>query len=140
MEKTIDTCLILLTYKGKVLLMHQDNILINPLDQLWKFIGGNKKKGATIESTIINIVEKETSIKLANVQFLSTWLYKQRKKHFFRAELTDAQVNNITRNENQVINFFTLKELQYIKLEISTQLFLLKHKSLFHHELPLTLE
>ena len=123
----LDLGLILLTYKGKVLLMHR-NTQPNILEiKDWCFIGGVKEKHKSFEETICRDVERETSIRLKEVELLSDGLYSDEKKHFYHAELTDENVNDIKRGEGQALDFFTLRELERLNLSPSTKLFVEKH-------------
>ena len=130
MGNNLDLGLILLTYKGKVLLMHR-NTQPNILEiKDWCFIGGVKEKHKSSKETIFRDVERETSIKLEEVELLSDRLYSDEKKHFYHAELTDENVNDIKREEGQTLDFFTLRELERLNLSASTKSFVLKHRDL----------
>ena len=126
----VDSSLILLTYKGKVLLMHR-NVLPNMLKiNDWCFIGGVKEKNKSFEETISRDVERETSIRLERVELLSEPLNNDRRKHFYHAKLTDKNVNEIKREDGQTLDFFTLRELDRLRLSESTRLFIVKHRNL----------
>ena len=96
----------------------------------WCFIGGVKEKHKSSKETIFRDVERETSIKLEEVELLSDRLYSDEKKHFYHAELTDENVNDIKREEGQTLDFFTLRELERLNLSASTKSFVLKHRDL----------
>ena len=130
MGNNLDLGLILLTYKGKVLLMHR-NAKPSTLEiKDWCFIGGVKEEHKSSKETICRDVERETSIKLEEVELLSDRLYSDEKKHFYHAELTDENVNDIKREEGQTLDFFTLRELERLNLSASTKSFVLKHRDL----------
>lgn len=130
MLNNIDASLILLTYKGKVLLMHR-NVLPNILQiNDWSFIGGAKEKNKSFEETISRDVERETSIKLEKVELLSEPVNDDNRKHFYYAKLTDKNVNDIKRSEGQTLDFFNLRELDRLNLSASTKLFVVKHRDL----------
>lgn len=130
MVNNIDSSLILLTYKGKVLLMLRNNKQTVLKDNKWSFIGGTKEKNKSSEQSIFNEVEKQMSIKLTSVEFLSSSLYKEAKKYYYYAKLTDDNVNNIKRDEGQTLYFFTLLELEKLPLTTSTRSFVSKYKGL----------
>ena len=121
MDKRIP-CLILLTYKGKALLMHKDNSAIDEEKHPWCFIGAVKEEKESFENAMSRRVEKEMGIKIENVEFVAEFCY--------HARLTDDDVNKIERAENQLLNFFTLKESKKLFLSMPTQQFILKHGTL----------
>ena len=114
--------LIFLTYKGKVLLMHKQNSVIDQEKHPWSFIGGIKENRESFEKTLIRRVHKEMGIKIDNVEFVSEFCY--------HARLTDDNVNQIKRSENQLLDFFTLKEVKKLFLSSQTAKFILNHSSL----------
>lgn len=108
--------IILLTYKGKILAMHTEN---NPLlldDVTWRFIGRAKEKKRSNEETIYREVERETGIKLSNIEHITTIKDADAEKHFYHAQLTDTHVNNMKRENGQTIQFFSLKEIDKLPL------------------------
>lgn len=118
----ISSGLILLTYKGKVLLVHKRNGPADKEKHPWYFIGGVREKKESFENVLTKRVQKETGIKIENVEFISESCY--------HARLTDDNVNKIERGENQLLDFFSLKELKKLFLSESTQRFLSKHATL----------
>lgn len=124
---THDASLILLTYKGKILLMHRDSspITQNP----WTLIEGEKEKHVSFEQTIFRKVQKETKVKLAKIHLLSVSLFDNRQKYFYHADLTDKDVNAMQRDEQQTLQFFTLREVDKLTLTPSTRTLLSKHRT-----------
>lgn len=122
MDDKILRSLILLTYKGKVLLMHKTNGPMDEEKHPWTFIGGIKGEKESFENAMTRRVEKEMGIKIEKVEFVSESCY--------HARLTDDNVNNIERAENQLLNFFSLKELGKLFLSNTTAQFISKHGSL----------
>lgn len=128
-DKT-DASLILLTYKGKVLLMHRNSMPSLSKISDWSFIGGVKDKNKSSEETIYRDVERETSIKLERVELVSDVLYNNSRRHFYFARLTDENVNDMKREDGQTLDFFNLRELDRLNLSASTKLFVVKHRDL----------
>ena len=123
----VDAGLIILTYKGKMLLMHRS---LRPAifeQKIWSLIGCEKTKNESCEEAIAREVEGEISIKLDAVELLFSLFDEDRKKYLYHAELTDDNVNNIKREDGQSLEFFTPKELRKLVLTDSTKLFLSKH-------------
>lgn len=119
----IDQCFILLTYKGKVLLLQQDNILPTPNTNEWRFINKLIKKNTTAEKAILQEVYRETNVELENVNLLSSMQMDETMLHVFHGKLSDKHVNNIQRAEGRNLQFFSLKELQKLHMHPSTQIF-----------------
>ena len=121
--------IILLTYKGKVLLMHKDYILATLGVDPWHFIFGVKEKNESSEETIHREVKKETGIQLKSIEFLSSSDDHDEKKYFYHTYLTDDNVNNIVRQDGKILEFFSLKELDSLSLSMVTKLLLQRHKN-----------
>jgi len=114
--------LILLTYKGKVLLMHKQKSVIDAEKHPWSFVSGIKDKNESFEKAMTRRVHKEMGIKIENVEYLSEFCY--------HARLTDFNVNNIKRSENQLLDFFSIKETKKLYLSNDTADFIANHASL----------
>lgn len=114
--------LILLTYKGKVLLMHKQKSVIDEENHPWCFIGGVRENKESFEIAMARRVEKETGIKIENIEYLS--------ENCYHARLTDDNVNKMKRSENQLLDFFTLKEVRKLFLSNLTGQFISKHSAL----------
>ena len=125
--------LIALTYKGKILLTHQDPIPPTTVfkQKIWSFIETEKAENESFEETLCKKVIKEASIGLNNVEFVSTASLDNQIIRFYHAQLTDKNVNEINRGEGQLLDFFSLKELKSIMLRDSTRLFVKNHKDIF---------
>lgn len=118
----ISPSLILLTYKGKALLMHKQKSVLDEEKHPWSFISGVEEKKEPLEKTLAKRVHKEMGIKIENVEFVSESCY--------HASLTDDNVNSIKRSEHQLLDFFTLKDLKKLFLSHETHQFVVKHGSL----------
>lgn len=114
--------LILLTYKGKALLMYKTDSPIDAKKHEWCFIGGEKNDKESFEEALLRKVEIEASIKVDGVELVS--------ENFYHARLTDDNVNQIKRGERQLLDFFTLGEMQKLHLEASTKSFISKFGNL----------
>lgn len=119
MDDKISPSLILLTYKGKALLMHKQKSVIDEEKHPWSFISGVKDKKESFENALKRRVEKEMGIKIEDIAFVSESCY--------HAQLTDDNVNKIKRSENQLLDFFSLKELKKLFLSSDTHQFVQKH-------------
>lgn len=132
MVNRIDAGLIALTYKGKILLLHQDPIPPSTVfeQKIWRFIEAEKGKNESCEEAIFKKVKQETNIKLSSVAFISTNLYGNQTRYFYHAQLTDKNVNEIKRGDGQNLDFFSLKELENLLLTAPTKLFAAQYKDL----------
>lgn len=124
MNYTSSPSLILLTYKGKVLLMHKEKSVIDEEQHPWCLIGGIRHEKESFEETLQRRVEDETGIKIENVEQVSEFCY--------HAPLTDDNVNMMQRKEHQLLDFFTPRELDKLFLANSTQNFIAKHSNLIN--------
>jgi len=122
MDQKSSNCQILLTYKGKALMMYKFNSAIDTEKHTWSFIGGEKKSKETSEDALSRMVKNEANIKINDV--------KQVSKNFYHARLTDENVNQIQRREGQLLDFFTPSDLQKLKLDVDTRDFTVKYSNL----------
>ena len=122
MNDTDSSGSILLTYKGKVLLMHKQKSVIDDEKHPWSLIKGTREKKESFEDALIRTVEEEAGIKIEKVEFVSEFCY--------HAQLTDDNVNKIQRKEFQLLDFFTPKELDKLFLSKSTRDFIYKNGAL----------
>lgn len=110
---------VLLTYKGKALLTYRSNGPIDEEEHPWSFISEATKKKESLKIALTKKVERVMGIKIENIELVSESCY--------HARLTDYDVNHIKRSENQLLDFFSLKELQKLLLSNSTQKFVSKY-------------
>lgn len=111
--------LILLTYKGKILLMHKQNSVIDEVKHPWGFISVLQEENKSFDIILKKQIYKEMGIKVDNIEILSKFCY--------HAKLTDANVNSIKRSENQLLDFFSPNEVKKLFLSSLTQEFISKH-------------
>lgn len=88
----------------------------------WCFIGGVKGEKESFESAMKRRVETETGIEIRDVELVSESCY--------HARLTDDDVNRIKREENQLLDFFTIKDIKKLFLASTTARFVEKHSAL----------
>ena len=102
--------------------MHKQKSVIDEEIHPWCLIGGIREKKESFEKALSRRVKKETGIDIENVTFVSEFCY--------HASLTDDNVNRIQRAENQLLDFFTLKEVSKLLLTSDTTKFIANHSSL----------
>ncbi len=106
--------------------MRKDYV-IDPREQNpWHCIAAVKGKSESFEESMLREVKKETGIHLKTTALLD----RDREKHFFHTHLTDANVNNIVRQDGKVLGFFSPKELDTISLSDETKSLITSHKDL----------
>ncbi|MBI4080678.1 MAG: hypothetical protein HY430_02800 [Candidatus Levybacteria bacterium] len=111
-----------MTYKRKILLNRQEDNPTIASKNNWTFfekVNGN-------ENTIMRMVEKETSIILPSVKLLLSVFDSFVKKDFYHAELTDKDVNQLVRPEGRELQFFSMREVDLLSLDMLS-------KNLFQH-------
>ncbi|OGH30665.1 MAG: hypothetical protein A3B41_00415 [Candidatus Levybacteria bacterium RIFCSPLOWO2_01_FULL_37_26] len=137
MVKKNESSIILLTYKGKVLLtMMRDSRQALLKQGTWSFISGFKEKNESFEESIAREVEGEMHIIINGIEFLSSFFYENSTNYLYHAALTDDNVNNIEREEGMSLDFFSLQELEKLPLTPSTRLFIEKYKDLLEIKNP----
>lgn len=122
-------CLIVLTYKRKILLKRQEE-LISANKNTWSFI--EKPNGD--ENTILKQVEKEMNITIPYATFLITCFDNIIKRNFYHAGLTDNNVNQIKRHDGQELSFFSMKEIEMLNLSESSKLLFRKYKNMIEEK------
>lgn len=119
---------ILLTYKGKILLLSSD-FPTGVRQNLWCLIGGQKSDVESFEQTIQRKIKYTTKLELKNICLLPQAPHKDKSKCFYQGELTDKDVNSIERREGQRLEFFTLVEIEKLLLTEATQDILNEYKN-----------
>lgn len=107
-----------------MLAMRKDFIRDRREQNIVHFISGIKGGKESFEKAIRRAVTKETGIALQTVQLLS----HTEADYFFHAQLSDADVNNMVRCDGQLLEFFSLKDLDQLLLSEGTKVFITKHK------------
>ena len=102
--------------------MHKEKSVIDEEKHPWCLIGGIKCKKETFEQTLSRRVQNETGIRVENIEYISESCY--------HANLSDDNVNRMQRKEHQLLDFFTLRDLNKLFLANSTQEFITKHGNL----------
>ncbi len=104
--------------------MHKTNGVLDPESHPWCLIGGAPQTKESFERALARNVQKEAGIKIENIEFISEFRY--------HSVLTDDNVNKMQRKEFQLLDFFTLKELQKLSLTESTREFISNSESLIN--------
>jgi ADP-ribose pyrophosphatase YjhB (NUDIX family) len=125
-----DGSLILITYKGKILLTIDTPTPFRSKNDIWTFIEGQKKGNESFEKAIRRKIESMLCLNPGQIELLSHWTYNSRKKYFFHAQLTDEEVNSMQRLEGETIDFFSVRELEKLQMSHLTKLFIQKHREL----------
>lgn len=117
---------VVLTYKGKILLLSPDIPSVNPTKFLWGFISGQKTASESSIQTIHRKVKQATKLDLKNIKLVS--VESSESECIYHGELSDIDVNSIERKEGLRLEFYTLRELQKLNLTEDTEGFLNDHK------------
>lgn len=124
MNLTVNTSVILLTYKSKILLMVKDYRPDKKMQMSWGMIESKNNEYESFLEAIVKKTKEEIKIQLVNVTFLFKIKQNHRIVHFFHGQLTDNNVNCIERKEGYEIRFFSLKEVMELQLEQDTNDFM----------------
>ncbi len=135
----ISSSSVLLTYKGKVLLLSPDNLNLDAVrDNIWSLIGGIKSKNESFEDTVCRKVEYFTKLTLKTLQPLSNLPYGDKNRHFYVCKLTDEHVNHMERREGKKLEFFTWEEAEKLTLSESASTLFTQYKNEVKELLNLT--
>jgi hypothetical protein len=125
---------VILTYKGKVLLVGADMINLNKLNNnIWRFICGEKTGRESFDQAICRLIKYATRLDVKNIQRLKTHS-EDNSKPLYHLELTDKEVNSIERREGQKLEFYSLNELRKLSLTDAAMMSLEEYRSVFEDE------
>ncbi len=114
---------ILISYKSKLLLKSIDS----PFEKgAWGLIGEEGAWSRPPIDSAIDIVKKTTKLNIKVIHKLP--LKNEKLKYIFCVKLTDKNVNSIVRDENQRLEFYTLREAEKLNLTTTTGDFILNHQ------------
>lgn len=102
--------------------MRKNTGALDLLDKEWCLISVFKKSNEEFKEALSKSVRKETNINIDKIHTVS--------KNYYIAELSDNNVNNIQRNEYQLLNFFTPSEANNLPLTSTTKEFLKLYSNL----------
>lgn len=128
-----DTSLILLTYKGKILLFMPANDQTFIVYRPWSFIGGMRKTGESFAQTIAREVRREISIDLLSIKYISLFIDNDKRHTVYHSALTDKNVNEIQRTEGKELQFFTISEIEKLPLTSATKNLVYMHKDILQN-------
>lgn len=116
-----DTCQIVLTYKRKVLLKRRESLLDRTNKNTWSFFEDTCCNEESLEHKILKCVEEETSLVLSEPILLKSPLKRYKNTNYYQVALTDKNVNAIQRSEGKELQFFSIKEIEKLRLADSSQ-------------------
>jgi hypothetical protein len=122
--------LVLLTYKGKVLLTFQEADPTLSLTVFWSFLGGVAQKNMQMRDSALQLVEEKIGITLSSVTLVAVQMINNSLEHFYATQLSDDEVNHIVRSEKQMLSFFSLSELKNLTLSTNTRYFATRYADL----------
>lgn len=123
------TSVILLTYKGKILLMVNNYRSPNSPQNIWGMVESRKRLSESFLDAIVRKTKEEMKIQLRNVSFLFKVEFSDGVVYFSHGKLTDDDVNCIERREGHEIWFFAPSEILKLQLAPFTDSFFAEYKS-----------
>jgi hypothetical protein len=122
-------CLVILTYKRKLLLKRRDNCSPTANENQWTFFGNSDGKREISKSSLMREMENEMhiSISLAN---LITEKDNAMFNNWYVAGLTDKDVNEIKRRDGQELEFYSIREVEKLSLADSSKMLFSEQKAL----------
>lgn len=117
------------TYNNKFLLLLRDNNPAISDPNCWSLVGGNSEGDETPEETLLREFEEETSVKPTNYSFLMQ--EPMSEIYIYFVQLSDEEASQIKLgNEGQELKFFTLEEIENIKLTKKVEMGFKENKKL----------
>ena len=120
----------LVIYQEKLLLLLRDNNpeLDNP--NTWQSIGGFVEKNESFDAAIRREIQEETNLTPAHVQYLGKFSGSNYELALYVVRLNDHEVKELKLgNEGQALKFFSLDELEHLRLSSNLLMYLSKYKS-----------
>lgn len=115
MSKIVSAAFI--TYKGKLLMLHRDDVPNISDPDCWGLVGGHSKVGETAEETLRREVREEVGLNIHNPEFLINMPDGGYDLHMYRVELSDDDLKYLRLgDESQAMGFFDLNEIKSLKL------------------------
>lgn len=115
--------LVLVVYKGKILLVSLDS----PLEKSeWSLIGETGRWSNSPNESVVKIVNKITKLNLNSIERIS--LSDSDSDYVFYAKLTDSNVNSIVRKTGLKLEFYNIDEVEKLNLSIPTDKIVSKFK------------
>lgn len=109
--------------------MFQGTLSHHPSSEVWNFIECKKESNRSHEQSIISKIKSDIGITLSQVALVSCDVVDSQKVYYYCGQLTDRNVNEIRRGEHQLVNFFSIKEVDQLILGSSAHAFWQKHKN-----------
>ena len=109
--------------------MFQGKLSHDPLSEIWNFIECRKEANRTHAESIISRIKSDIGITINHVELVSCEVAEAQKIYYYCGQLTDRNVNEIRRREYQLVNFFSMKEVDELILGTSAHSFWQKHKN-----------
>jgi len=130
-----EASLVILGYKGEILLILRDNKsdIVSP--NHWSIPGGTKEPDESFEKCAKREIKEELQINLENLSFVVELKYLDRYKKLYYSSLSENQVKEIHLTEGQRYDFFTADDAKTLLLARSTKMFFDSHSNLIKDKL-----
>ncbi|MEK6834823.1 MAG: NUDIX domain-containing protein [Nanoarchaeota archaeon] len=95
----------------------------------WSIFGGVIENGETKEEGLERELKEELNIYVGNIRYLSSFINIHNQiLYFFRGEIKETKLENITITEGQKVRFFSPDEIKRKGFETSVGKYFLKNK------------
>lgn len=119
----------LITYSGKILLLHRDNINTIPDPDTWQSIGGYVGEGENFDEAIAREICEETNLTPMSIKYLGKLTSPDDILALYLVRLTDQEVRSLKLgNEGQEVRFFSVTEMDNLNLSPVVRGFFNKYK------------
>lgn len=119
----------LILYKGRILLLHRDNISTIPDPDTWQSIGGHVEEGESFDQAITREIKEETNLSPKNIRYLGKIVAPNDILALYLVRLNDEEVKELKLgNEGQEVRFFAVDEMEILNLSPAVKGFFKKYK------------
>ncbi len=125
-----------ITYQGKILLFHRDNIPTIKDPDCWDIIGGHVEEGETPLGGLIREVKEEIGVDIKSPVFIKELIdHWGAQTYLYHVELDEKQFSNIKLgDEGKEVKFFNNEDLTQLKLTHNLSVYL---SDILFKELPI---
>jgi 8-oxo-dGTP diphosphatase len=119
----------LILYESKLLLLLRDDKPTIPNPNSWQAIGGHVDHGEDYDDAIIREIKEETNLSPKNIKYIGKLHTNEFTLALYLVRLSAKEVTDLKLgNEGQAVRFFTIDEIEELRLSANSRLFFSKYK------------
>lgn len=123
----------IILYNKRLLLLLRDNIPSIPNPNKWSLIGGVIEDGETKEQAMLREMKEEIGVIPKSLKYLGKLFTSDKNlQYIYIAKMTKDEVKNIKLgDEGQEVKFFSVSEIERLRLANNLQVYFKKHRDYF---------